>query len=270
MTAPDSFDDIGSKLRGEISSERELGLRAALRRNKEQLFESLEAPKAPARRRGGLVLSPLFAVAAVGAAIWIHGRPVLTAAPHAVSASAGVEQPAGSATWNRQADPLFERVALHEGTLALRTRQGGPKLRVVVPDGELEDIGTAFRVTVSEGRTVSIEVTEGLVVFHRHDAADVRLPAGATWTAPPVSGALTTNQAPAAPEASSHGIASPQPRSPSSPATKTADTGEDAAYLRVVALVRENRRDEARVAAQEYLRRFPNGFRRVEVERLAR
>jgi hypothetical protein len=38
----------------------------------------------------------------------------------------------------------------------------------------------------------------------------------------------------------------------------------------VIALVREGRSDEARLAARAYLKRFPNGFRRTEVETIAR
>jgi hypothetical protein len=45
---------------------------------------------------------------------------------------------------------------------------------------------------------------------------------------------------------------------------------EDIAYLQVIALMRDGRREEARLAAKNYLRRFPNGFRRVEVEAIAR
>jgi hypothetical protein len=45
---------------------------------------------------------------------------------------------------------------------------------------------------------------------------------------------------------------------------------EDESYLRIVALLREHRPEEARMAAMEYLRRFPDGFRRAEVERLRR
>jgi hypothetical protein len=44
---------------------------------------------------------------------------------------------------------------------------------------------------------------------------------------------------------------------------------EDAAYLRVLALLREGRREEARLAAASYLGKFPKGFRRAEVERIA-
>lgn len=43
---------------------------------------------------------------------------------------------------------------------------------------------------------------------------------------------------------------------------------EDAGYLRVVAWLRAGKRAEARSAAEEFLRRYPAGFRRQDVERL--
>jgi hypothetical protein len=45
---------------------------------------------------------------------------------------------------------------------------------------------------------------------------------------------------------------------------------EDAAYLNAIRLLRNGATDEARHAAREYLRRFPDGFRREEMGRLAR
>jgi len=45
---------------------------------------------------------------------------------------------------------------------------------------------------------------------------------------------------------------------------------EDAAYLQIIALQRCGATDEARRAAQAYLRQFPAGFRRVEIETLSR
>ena len=45
---------------------------------------------------------------------------------------------------------------------------------------------------------------------------------------------------------------------------------EDAAYLRVLALQRCGADDEARRAAQDYLRLYPAGFRRAEMEKLSR
>jgi hypothetical protein len=45
---------------------------------------------------------------------------------------------------------------------------------------------------------------------------------------------------------------------------------EDAAYLHVIALQRSGDSGSVRGAAQEYLRRYPDGFRRAEMEALAR
>jgi len=44
---------------------------------------------------------------------------------------------------------------------------------------------------------------------------------------------------------------------------------EDAAYLRVVALFRAGAGTDMKEAAERYLRRYPNGFRRAEVERMS-
>lgn len=45
---------------------------------------------------------------------------------------------------------------------------------------------------------------------------------------------------------------------------------EDAAYLLVIAFQRSGSEDDARRAAQDYLKRYPAGFRRAEVEKLSR
>jgi hypothetical protein len=45
---------------------------------------------------------------------------------------------------------------------------------------------------------------------------------------------------------------------------------EDVAYLEILHLLRDSRSTAAREAAREYLRRFPDGFRREEVGRLAK
>jgi TolA-binding protein len=45
--------------------------------------------------------------------------------------------------------------------------------------------------------------------------------------------------------------------------------GEDAAYLRVLALQRAGNSSAMRQAAADYLSRYPRGFRRAEVEQLS-
>jgi hypothetical protein len=74
---------------------------------------------------------------------------------------------------------------------------------------------------------------------------------------------------PAAPTGVRPPILAPRPRA-SEPEAVPEGLEEDTAYLRLVALLREGRREEAARAASDYLRRFPRGFRRPEVERLSR
>jgi TolA-binding protein len=45
---------------------------------------------------------------------------------------------------------------------------------------------------------------------------------------------------------------------------------EDAAYLRAIAVQRSGDHARMKSAAREYLRRYPEGFRRAEMETLAR
>jgi hypothetical protein len=52
-------------------------------------------------------------------------------------------------------------------------------------------------------------------------------------------------------------------------ASWASDTAEDEAYLHIVALLREGRSAEARLAAFAYLRAYPAGFRRIEVNQVA-
>ncbi|HEY0463137.1 MAG TPA: hypothetical protein VGC79_02960 [Polyangiaceae bacterium] len=98
------------------------------------------------------------------------------------------------------------------------------------------------------------------------------LPAG------PSSPAATLPQAPAlSPE-----LAQPMPGAPAPKGRITRakreppaagaglENAEDDAYLQIVNLLRTGREPEARAKATEYLQRFPHGFRRLEVENIAK
>ena len=52
-------------------------------------------------------------------------------------------------------------------------------------------------------------------------------------------------------------------------AAEPSSSAEDAAYLEVLRLLREGHEAEGRVAARAYLRSFPTGFRRAEMQRVA-
>lgn len=181
-------------------------------------------------------------------------------------------------------------------------------LVVAVPDGEIEDIGTTFVVNVSEGRTERVAVEEGRVLVRLRGLPAHTVQAGEAWvpddaatavprTAPPVPPVPPTSplaQAPN-PSASAPGIAihvAPLDATLGFRAAMAAlgrgdnrqaeqmlavflrnhahdPHAEDAAYSRVVALQRCGDIAEMRRAAEQYLARYPAGFRREEVAALA-
>lgn len=243
-------------------------------------------------------------------------------------AVSAVIQPRGAATWSRRVDSQSERVFLRDGTLRIRREHdaAAPRLLVILPDGELEDIGTTFTVSTSGGRTTHVSVEEGRVVLRLHGKTPVTLGRGGVFTAE-TPAALGSAPAPAAPAPSSHALSGTAATSrqrveppgarvvgPASSASAVAPTipsardesaardfraataaldagdngaaamafarflsrygrdprAEDAAYLRVIALQRAGNADATRRAASEYVRRYPAGFRRAEVEALLR
>lgn len=195
--------------------------------------------------------------------------------------------PAAGARWTESEHAGAHELRLDEGTLALTVRRTpqDPPVVLHVPDGRIEDVGTIFRVTVLRGITTAIEVTEGEVMFHRADGIDIRVAEGMNWP-PPDAGStppMRQDEPPAVERASAPPLrarapprlapAATAPRAELAPiqALPSSDAAdEDAAYLHLLALEREARSEEARLAARVFLQRFPAAFRRVEVERLAR
>jgi hypothetical protein len=203
------------------------------------------------------------------------------------------------AVWTRTAVSGIEYLDLADGLLNISVgrRPLDPRLIVRVPDGEVEDTGTRFRVWVSGGRTREIAVETGSVVYRRADGSSIALRSGAVWRldqmpagpatgapAPATPVAVPSNEQPARTPSSSPAPAvampttqarrgSPAARIKKLPLNDTSNTvggatDEDLAYLHIVALLHEARDEEARLAARDYLRRYPEGFRRVEVSEL--
>jgi hypothetical protein len=159
---------------------------------------------------------------------------------------------ADGARFTRTTDAEVDRFALTDGTLRLRVQRpaGGRRVLVVVPDGEIEDVGTAFEVAVADRRTERVSVHEGRVVIRLTDRAPVTVDAGKAW-----------RRRPARANASATGSASAS--------ANGNGEREDAAYLEVVRLIRDGREGDARSAASRYLDDFPAGFRREEMGRVA-
>jgi hypothetical protein len=198
-------------------------------------------------------------------------------------AASGLRLVASSgARFDRERRPGLDYVALHEGALSVDfTRGPHADLLVRVPDGEIRDLGTVFRVVVSASHTSEISVSEGAVVFRRPGAADVILLAGESFQRAADSDAADSGAVASSEPALRNGAARAKrtarlqarplaARAPDSPrAPPAAASAEDAAYLRMVGDLQAGHVQAARVAARAYLRAFRNGFRRSEVERVA-
>ena len=262
----------------------EMALRRLRRRMLELANQTMLRAQPTRRRAQTLGLTLVASVAVAAAALFALVPPTSPVKPTAVQV-----EPQQNTQWRRRLEQNVEHVELSAGTLLFRVarKPNDPHLLVRVPDGEIEDLGTTFSVTVQDGRTREIVVREGRVMFHRRGAAALHLVAGSTWT-PPLEPTASPNPSVAAePRAADVVQAEPamptlkpvSPRTPAmggsravarpEPTAVSAGNSEDASYLHMLALLREGRTDEARLAAFAYLRAFPAGFRKVEVERVA-
>jgi len=194
------------------------------RRERTRLLAAFDAKLAPPERtlaaRGWLAGAAAASLLLLGSFIYFRARS---------GASPGTERAVvvradGTASWSRQSEGAVEKILLERGALSIHVDHTpeGRRLLVVLPDGELEDIGTTFTVSAEAGRTTRVSVESGSVVLRIRGRAPLALSAGDTWNpsqravvstcpsceSPPVAGATS---APAIPP----GVA------PASPLTST-------------------------------------------------
>jgi hypothetical protein len=214
-----------------------------------------------------------------------------------------------SAKWSRRVAHQLDEIVLESGALSIRVDHtaSARRLLVLLPDGELEDIGTTFSVSADGGHTTRVTVQDGSVVLRLRGKPAIALGAGDVWspgplapaTAPGSSSSSAARTAPsaqaplprAAAAASSGDAPAADPAKDFRAAMSAFDSGdnaraaalfaafiaqhgrdpraEDAAYLRVLALQRGGSAVATQQAARDYLARYPRGFRRAEVEALA-
>jgi TolA-binding protein len=217
--------------------------------------------------------------------------------------------------WSERADGSREVITLVHGSLSIRIDHvaSARRLVVVLPDGELEDTGTTFMVSVDDGRTTRVAVQEGSVVLRLRGQPPVAVGAGDVWmpgAAPAMASARPSSTPSSEPSCTSPSQLPPVRPSAQTPRVPTSSEvapdvsadfnapmaalnrgdntaaaegfarflqnhpsdarDEDAAYLRVIALQRCGDESGMRAAALTYLRRYPMGFRRAEVEPLSR
>jgi hypothetical protein len=121
------------------------------------------------------------AVTALAAALVVFWRTRPVIEPESVRATIQAD---ASAVWSRlPSTGDREKVALERGTLQIRIdhRAGERQVVVVLPDGELEDVGTIFRVSVEGKRTSRVEVEEGKVVLRLRGRPLAEIQAGQVW-----------------------------------------------------------------------------------------
>jgi len=153
-----------------------------VRRERTRLLAAFDAKLAPPERtppaRGWLVSAALAALLLLGLLLF-RARSV---APRG-TADAVVVDADGNASWSRQSEGAVEKILLERGALSIRVAHtpGQRRLLVVLPDGELEDIGTTFAVSAEAGRTTRVSVDSGSVVLRIRGQAPLSLRAGDTW-----------------------------------------------------------------------------------------
>jgi hypothetical protein len=212
------------------------------------------------------------------------------------------------AVWTVETVGATARVQLSAGSASFRVRRTTERQRFLLslPDGEIEVHGTRFVVELAAGATRHVEVSEGVVTLRMRGAEPREIGAGERWDQPaspvdppaPLQGPPPDEAAGGA-DARSHGqhpIAdrheSPHEepfgagvaafragdfrraerlldRFLSSPTSSGDPRIEDACFLRAVARSRSGDTEGAAKLARDYLRRFPNGLRRPEAERMA-
>ncbi len=127
----------------------------------------------------------LAAAAALVTMLLLFWRSQHAATPAPAAAASALIRPEAGTQWSRRSEGARDHVTLQRGALWIRVAHpsASPALLVLLPDGELEDTGTTFSVSVDAGRTARVAVEEGSVTLRLHGRAPIRLGAGEIWTA---------------------------------------------------------------------------------------
>jgi hypothetical protein len=289
--------ELGAKLRTTFDPTDELHVRREKTRLLAAFDRALVEPRGPwTLGRRVLAFAAVVTLVALPVVFWQMRKVERVPSPVAV-----VDAHSG-AKWTRKTEAQRDLVFLERGALRIQVTRtsGSVPLLVVLPDGELEDIGTTFSVSAESGRTTRVVVEEGSVLLRLRGSAPVAIAAGQEWNAPPAPTASSNRGAPlrhepaprvpvpsASVSVSAHD-ASDEFRSAMAAlhAGRNADAAaqfarfveqhprdpraQDATYMRILALQAAGDTVAMKAAAEAYLRAYPKGFRRNEVEALAR
>ena len=126
----------------------------------------------------------LWSAAVAALVVTVHWLPRLQRPAEAPAhASSAVIHADSTALWAERMVGDCDNVVLERGALWIHVdhSSGESRLLVVLPDGELEDIGTTFTVSADDGRTTRVAVQEGHVVLRLRGRMAIALGPGDTW-----------------------------------------------------------------------------------------
>ena len=156
-----------------------------VRRERTRLLAAFDASLAPipGSSRTKLWLAAVAALTVVAMLAW-RLRPSRTAAPVVASPNSVQVQAATTTKWSRRAENQLETITLEAGTLSIRVDHQRPhrRLLVMLPDGELEDVGTTFSVSAAAAHTTQVTVQDGSVILRLRDLPALTLRAGDSWS----------------------------------------------------------------------------------------
>ena len=266
-----------------------LTVRRARQRLLASLNESVVTPTPRPWPRFPAVIA-LLPVAVLAYALFLSHAPLDPA--NAVSKPIVEVLSDGGAHWQVQHEATLDRVEFTDGVASFKVHpHPGRRVLVQLPDGELQDLGTTFEVTVHAGQTEHISVSEGRVLVRLRGQHEFSLQAGERWQRAVVTDPSPEAVPPSAPQGANmphvralevttmHSrqgalpaaslASSPRPAATARSLDHTSERTEDAAYLSIVSLLHQQKYAEARARARAYLLQFPTGFRRVEVLNIA-
>ncbi len=151
-------------------------------RERTRLLAAFDGALVSSKRPARWLLWPLAAAALVVAVLAVRGRG---GSGESRREAAAIQADDGAAWVRRPGPDGREEIALRHGTLWIHVdrARGERPVRVLLLDGELEDVGTTFTVSADAAATTRVIVQEGRIVLRLRGRAPVELGAGERWPA---------------------------------------------------------------------------------------
>jgi hypothetical protein len=235
---------------------------------------SLVAPESRwAARRSLLLPAAVALVLGTLFAVW------RLRAPERAAAAPGIVVRADSAAlWSERTESGRKKIVVERGALWIHVDPAPEtgRLLVVLPDGELEDDGTTFSVSVEHGRTARVAVEEGSVILRLRGRAPLTIGPGKSWipdAEPTASAAPETEPAPVVPAPVKPAPAAlpsapartpaPSPAGPAPSASGTRETTSDASadFRAALAALNGGSGRDAAAKFTSFLQKYPRNAR---------